>query len=127
MPSSTGWRDPEGERSPEAESLGRIVAGLLGQRTFARGVPLGRLVRMWEDVVGPRLAPETAPARLQGGTLLVVAASGPWGAQARFLADMIKKRANEALGDDLIARVHVVVSPDRSDASRALRHKGFEG
>jgi predicted nucleic acid-binding Zn ribbon protein len=88
------------------------LEGLLRERTFARGVPIGRLAGGWQAVVGPRLASETAPASLDRGVLVVTASSGPWGAQARFLAEQIRKRANEELGSQEVRRVQVVVRPD---------------
>jgi hypothetical protein len=111
MPSSKGWRDPDGERSADPHSVGDILSGLLAaSRTFARGVPLARLLRSWADVVGERLAPETSPVRLEAGVLTVAATSGPWGAQARFLSEQIRKRADDALGGGVVKRVTVVVS-----------------
>jgi hypothetical protein len=43
--------------------------------------------------------------------LTVEATNGPWGAQARFLNDEIRRHADEALGGGRITRVHVVVKP----------------
>ena len=121
MPKSKGWHDPDrSERSAEPTSLGSIVGGLLGERAFARGVDVGRLGRSWADVVGDRLAGETRPARLEAGTLTIQAATGPWGSQARFLAEEIRKRANTMLGGDDVKRVQVVVSPSGLDAPKPL-------
>ena len=121
MPRSKGWSDPESsERSDEPTSLGSIVGGLLGQRAFARGIDVGRLGRAWADVVGDRLATETRPARLESGTLTIQAATGPWGSQATFLADAIRKRANEVLGRDVVTRVHVVVAPGLGNRPKPL-------
>ena len=58
--------------------------------------------------------------RVEGGILLVAATDGPWGAQARFLGEEIRKQANQALGGEAVKRVHVVVDPGRSDASKPL-------
>jgi hypothetical protein len=55
------------------------------------------------------LASETAPATLEGGVLTVTATSGPWGAQARFLHEEIRRRADEALGGAQITAVRVIV------------------
>jgi len=63
-------------------------------------------------VVGPRLASESAPVSLEGGVLVVAASSGPWGAQARFLAREILNRANRSLGSDLVRTVQIVVRPE---------------
>jgi hypothetical protein len=71
-------------------------------------------------VVGERLAHETRPARLEAGTLVVHAVSGPWGSQAQFLAEEIRKRANATLGTDQVQRVHVVVAPKLGGRPKSL-------
>ncbi len=109
MPSRRGWR-PRGEaRTLDATPIGEVVAGLLRERAFARGLPIGRLAASWEDVVGVRLASESAPVSFDGGVLVVAASSGAWGAQVRFLAEEVRKRANRALGSDEVGKVRVVV------------------
>jgi predicted nucleic acid-binding Zn ribbon protein len=112
MPHSKGWRSRRDERTLQETPLGDVLDDLLAERVFARGMPIGRLVAGWEDVVGPRLASASAPASLEGGVLVVVTSSGPWGAQARFLADQIRRRANETLGSQEVSRVQVVVRPE---------------
>jgi predicted nucleic acid-binding Zn ribbon protein len=109
MPSSKGWRRRTGDRTPEPTSIGQIVEGLLRERAFARGLPIGRLTASWEDVVGPRLASESAPVSFDGGVLVVAASSGAWGAQVRFLSEEVRRRANEALGSEQVAKVRIVV------------------
>ena|SRR5437773_1831537 len=112
-PTSKGWKDPEGDRTHEPSSVGDVVRGILGHRAFARGMGVGKLARSWADVVGERLAAETRPAKIEAGILVVQATSGPWGTQATFLAEEIRKRANEMLGTAEIKRVQVVVAPPR--------------
>lgn len=112
MPSSRGWRSRKDERTMRDTPIGEVVDGLLLERTFARGVPVGRLAADWEAVVGARLASESAPVSLEGGVLVVAASAGPWGAQARFLVDEIRKRANASLGSDIVRTVQIVVRPE---------------
>ena len=119
MTRSRGWRDPA-ERSAEPAALGEVVGGLLASGPFAAGVPLGRLALRWEDVVGERLAGATAPVRLEGRTLVVAASAGPWGVQARFLSEEIRRRAVEVLGDVPIDRVAVVVDGDAAGRQKPL-------
>jgi predicted nucleic acid-binding Zn ribbon protein len=90
-----------------------VLDDLLRERTVARGLAIGRLAADWTSVVGDRLASETAPASLERGVLTVAATDGPWGAQARFLADEILRQANAALGRPLVTSVRVVVRPAR--------------
>ena len=112
MPHSKGWRQRRDERTERETPLGEILSGLLREPAFARGVAVGVLASRWADVVGPRLAEATAPSGLDGGVLVVAASSGPWGAQARFLAAEIRAQANAALGSDAVRDVRVVVRPD---------------
>jgi predicted nucleic acid-binding Zn ribbon protein len=97
----------------ELQEVGRVLREALGEPRFKRGLALGRLARAWEDVVGPRLARETAPASLDEGGLVVAVSSGAWGAQVRFLTREIRQRANQVLGTEEIRAVRVVVGRPR--------------
>jgi hypothetical protein len=112
MPHSKGWRGRKDERTLVETPIGDILDGLMRERVFARGAPIGQLASDWGAVVGPRLAAESAPLSLEAGVLLVAASTGPWGAQVRFLGDEIRARANETLGAEHVKRVHVVVRPE---------------
>lgn len=112
MPSSKGWRNRKDERTMHDTPIGDVVEGLLREPVLARGLPVGRLATTWPEVVGPRLAKQSAPVTLEGGVLTVVASSGPWGVQVRFLADEIRRQANASLGGEIVARVNVVVRPE---------------
>jgi predicted nucleic acid-binding Zn ribbon protein len=104
----------------EPAPLGDVLSGLLGRRPLASGVLLGRLSKRWTEVVGERLAPETAPARFDSGALVVAATSGPWGAQAKFLESEIRKRANEVLGGEHVRQVRVTVGAVNRNARKPL-------
>jgi predicted nucleic acid-binding Zn ribbon protein len=113
MPSSKGWKTRADERTMRDTPIGSIVDELLvRERALARGLPVGRLAAEWVEVVGPRLGSESAPVSLDGGVLVVAASSGPWGAQVRFMTDEIRRRANERLGGEMVAKVQVTVRPD---------------
>ncbi len=113
MPNGKGWRSRREERSGDAVPLGEIVDGLMREEAFSRGIPIAELASKWRQIVGDRLAAETAPASLEGGLLTVAATNGPWGAQARFLHEQIRLKANQALGSDVIGTVRVVVRNSR--------------
>ncbi len=112
MPHSKGWRSRHDERTLRETPIGEIVEGLMRERVFARGVPIGQLASDWASIVGPRLAVASSPVSLDGGILVVATSDGPWGAQVRFLADEIRKKANASLGSEQVRRVQVVVRPD---------------
>ena len=102
-------RLPAEGRSADAESIGAVIGEALRQPALARGVVVGRLAAGWRDVVGERLAAETMPVRFASGTLVVAASGGPWGAQARFFAEEIRRRATALLGAEVLSRVVVTL------------------
>ena len=113
MPHAKGWRTRRDPRTADAVQIGEIVDGLMREEVFSRGIPVAELARKWPAIVGERLAAETAPAGLEGGVLTVSATNGPWGAQARFLQEQIRLKANQALGSEVIGTVRVVLRNSR--------------
>jgi hypothetical protein len=118
MPHSKGWSSRKDERSSKETPIGDVVSGLLREPLFARGMAVGRLGARWSEIVGPKLAAETAPESLDDGVLVVRASTGPFGAQARFLADEIRVQANAGLGGELVEQVRIVVRPDGPQTGR---------
>ncbi|MET0799762.1 MAG: DUF721 domain-containing protein [Actinomycetota bacterium] len=117
MPDAKGFGGRKRPRSEDAVSLGEIVEGLLREQVFSRGMPVAQLASRWPEIVGERLSAETTPMALDAGVLTVGVSSGPWGAQARFLHEEIRRNADEALGGDAVRRVHIVVR-ERADRER---------
>jgi predicted nucleic acid-binding Zn ribbon protein len=112
MPSSKGWKHRKDERTMRDSSIGDVLDGLMLERAFSRGLPIGQLSADWASVVGARVAAESAPVSLDGGVLVIAASSGPWGAQVRFLAEEIRKKVNRAFGEEHVRRVQIVVRDD---------------
>jgi predicted nucleic acid-binding Zn ribbon protein len=100
--------------APDGEGIGLVLDALGKQRPWVAGLALGELGRQWGSVVGERLAQECTPVALQGGVLLIRAATGGWAAQLRFLTGEIRNRANQVLGEGSIRDVKVVL--DREPA-----------
>lgn len=117
MPGARGFaKGPDGRerpRSGEAASLGEIVDGLMREQVFSRGMPVAQLASRWPEIVGIRMAEQTAPAALDEGILTVEVSSGPWGAQATFLHEEIKRKADEALGGGRVEHIRIVVRNPR--------------
>ena len=112
MPHSKGFAHRKDGRSDDPVSIGDVVDRLMQEGVFSRGMPIATLMSRWPELVGERLAGATEPVSLERGTLLVRASDGPWGAQATFLADAIRAKADEALGGGQIRSVRVVVGGD---------------
>jgi hypothetical protein len=104
-----GFDKAKGKRSRDPVTLADIVDGLLAEEVLSRGMPVAELASRWPEIVGARLAAETAPVSLEEGLLVVGATSGPWGAQARFLHEEIRRKAEEALGKGRVTAIRIVV------------------
>ena len=113
MPDAKGFGGRKRPRSDDAVTLADIVDGLMREQVFSRGMPVAQLASRWPEIVGERLAGETAPSAFDDGVLTVEVSSGPWGAQATFLHEEIRRKADEALGGDQVRQVRVVVRNPR--------------
>lgn len=112
MADGGGRRRGVGSRTPRSGDpvpLGDIVDDLMRREVFSRGMPVAELASKWPSIVGDRLAGETAPMSLDDGVLTVGVTNGPWGAQARFLQEQIRRNADEALGSGTVRSIRVVV------------------
>ena len=109
MPHSKGFGRRRDTRTSDPVPIGDIVDRLLQEDVFQRGMPIATLVRTWPQLVGERLAEATIPVSLEGGSLVVRAADGPWGAQAAYLSEEIRTRADEALGGGVVTSIRIVV------------------
>jgi predicted nucleic acid-binding Zn ribbon protein len=116
---------PPGDRAPRddqgEERVDSVIRDVLGEPAIRRGIPLGRLVRSWERVMGPKLASETAPWALEEGALVVAVSSPAWAAQVRFLAAEVRRKVNQELGDELVHSIRVIVRPETSKPLRRNR------
>jgi len=119
MPHSKGFANRSDTRSSEPVSIGDVVDRLLAEDVFQRGMPVAQLTRAWPEVVGERLAAATTPVSLEAGCLVVRAADGPWGSQARYLAKEIRTRADDALGGGVVTSIRIVVGSQGNRRSEA--------
>jgi hypothetical protein len=116
---------PPGDRAPGddrgEERVDSVIRDVLGEPAMRRGIALGRLVRSWERVMGPKLASETAPWALEAGALVVAVSSPAWAAQVRFLAPEVRRKVNQELGGEVVHAIRVIVRPETSKPLRRNR------
>ena len=109
MAHAKGFDKAKGKRSRDPVTLADIVDGLLAEEVFVardaggrarvavardRGAATGRRDRAGQPGGGP-----------PGGRRDL----GPWGAQARFLHEEIRRKADEALGGGRVTAIRIVV------------------
>ncbi|HEX2049006.1 MAG TPA: DUF721 domain-containing protein [Actinomycetota bacterium] len=74
-------------------------------------VATGRLWAAWRDVVGPEIARRAEPTSLRDGVLRVRAESPAWATEIGYLADEIRRRADEVVGRGTVVEVRVWTGP----------------
>jgi predicted nucleic acid-binding Zn ribbon protein len=86
-----------------------LTSALPGALTeLLRGAPLspGKVSFAWRAAVGPAVERETS-VRLEGGTLIVDAASKQWAREVRRSSSIILTRLQRFLGADTVSAISV--------------------
>jgi hypothetical protein len=86
--------------------LSSALPGALAE--LLRGAPLspGKVAFAWRAAVGPALERETS-VRLEGGTLIVDAATRQWASEVRRASSTILRRMDTLLGPDVVKELSV--------------------
>lgn len=93
---------------PLTDSLDSMMRSLRGTDRRQIGGVFGR----WEEAVGPDLARQVRPVRLDGGVLTVEAVDSAWATQVKFLTgDIVARLA--AVAGVTVERVEVRVGGSR--------------
>lgn len=114
MPHSKGFARRDDRRTGDPVPLRDVMAALMREDVFSRGLPIAKLAESWPEIVGERLAAATTPESLEAGVLTIRAADGPWGSQARSLTEQIQQQVVQSLGDGVVTNVRVVVGDPRN-------------
>ncbi len=98
-------------RPADPESLRGLLGGAAARFGLDDALATGTLWRRWHDVVGPDLAAHAEPSSLRAGVLRLRADSPVWAHEIGYLAEEIKRRVNEHLGQTVVAEVRVWSAP----------------
>ena len=71
--------------------------------------PLAAIQAVWPEAVGSRVAAEARPVRERDGTVTVECRAATWAQELDLLHDELLARLNEALGDERVSRLRMVV------------------
>lgn len=61
-----------------------------------------RLAMVWAEAVGPEIADNARPRQLRNGRLVVSTSSSAWAQSLQFMAEDIRGRLNEMLGEEAV-------------------------
>ena len=82
------------------DSLHQVVRSLQPERatSAASSSALGDVFGRWEDIVGPAVAANVRPLKLDGAVLVVEVDDPAWSTQIRFLESTVRSRLAEVTG-----------------------------
>lgn len=105
------------ERNRGPMKFARIAARLFDPVTAKRGFAKVDLIASWDDIVGPRYAGVTQPAKLQwrrdrnAGAVLTVRVGGPSAVFLQHEKDQFLARINAFLGYEAVAELRIIQQP----------------
>ncbi|MEJ5377852.1 MAG: DUF721 domain-containing protein [bacterium] len=100
------------------ESLGEILARVMGEGGLEGRLKHETLFRSWPRVVGPLLARRCWPVSVKKGVLLVRVAGPLWMQELQFQKRDLLERVAELAGGDQIVDIRFTLRGVRSSASR---------
>jgi predicted nucleic acid-binding Zn ribbon protein len=74
-------------------------------------VLVGRVWELWGGLVGRDVAAHAEPTSLKHGILRVRADSPAWATELSYLADDLRRRINQGVGNDVVGEVRVWSGP----------------
>ncbi|MBE0447104.1 MAG: DUF721 domain-containing protein [Actinobacteria bacterium] len=87
------------------QRLGDIIRERDRKDTFSTKMREGEVLSIWEDVVGPEIAENTSPNRINNGTLFVRTKSPSWAQELKAIDATIKRMINSAARSEVIKEI----------------------
>lgn len=104
-----GWKPLPNREPPEPsairDSLDRVAASL----GISDSAAFSTIFLSWQTIVGESLAAHVKPRRFHNGVLVVEVEEPAWATQVRWLGEDLRHRIGEAVGDEVIKGIEVVV------------------
>ncbi|MCD6353435.1 MAG: DUF721 domain-containing protein, partial [Proteobacteria bacterium] len=87
------------------ENIKLILKNLSQKRELNSVFKCHRIIKIWQDAVGPRIARHSQPKRLQNNTLWVEVDSSVWMQQLHFMEEKMKEKLNQMMGASMIEKI----------------------
>jgi len=95
-------------KSPEA--ISGILQGVLKHKGFLKKIHQYSVFEVWQNIVGPTIAKQALPKRMQGKTLIVQAKSSSWASELSFMKPAILRRIREKVPEAEITDLKFVTT-----------------
>lgn len=90
-------------------AIAEILESILKRRGLGKKLKQYSLFEIWNELVGPLLAKQTRPKRMQGNTLIVTAKSASWVQELFFMKPFIIKKIEENIPGAGITDIRFIV------------------
>ncbi|WP_027661601.1 DUF721 domain-containing protein [Salinispora fenicalii] len=120
-----GYSGP-GPDPRDPQPLGAVLDRLVKARGWQQPAAEATVFGAWERVVGPDVAQNSRPVKLEGGELTVEARSTAWATQLRLLAGSLLQQIAREVGHNVVRRLHIhgPAAPSWSRGPRRVRGRG---
>lgn len=112
--------------------LSDATAKIAGKSFERKYIALGRIVKHWEDIVGPKLADKAQPVKIhyrkqknqpKPSTTLEIATSSADATAMHYQKDLILERINQLFGEQWINAIRFVAIPSNTPLKPVKKHK----
>jgi hypothetical protein len=98
------------ERKGRTVRVGEALRSLIRASDRGGGLLKARATEVWEDVVGADIASHTVGMGVRAGELNVHVDSHAWATQLTLMAEDLRERVNQALGENAVRSIRFTVS-----------------
>ncbi|WP_229399062.1 DUF721 domain-containing protein [Micromonospora okii] len=120
-----GYSGP-GPDPRDPQPLGAVLSRLVKARGWEQPAAEATVFGAWERVVGPEVAQNSRPVKLENGELTVEARSTAWATQLRLLAASLIRQIASEVGHNVVRKLHIhgPAAPSWSRGPRRVRGRG---
>jgi predicted nucleic acid-binding Zn ribbon protein len=93
---------PRPRRAARPEPISEVLPALLGDLGLDEAAAGVRVLRVWEQALGPELAPHCRPEGVRGSEVLALVRDSAWMQRLQLEKPRILRRLGEQLGDDSV-------------------------
>jgi predicted nucleic acid-binding Zn ribbon protein len=110
-------RESEGPRR-----VGGVLQGVISRLGLRRELDDYRVFEAWERIVGPQIARNAQPTRLDAKRLVVTVKSAVWMQELALLREDIRRKLNEWMGREIVSEVFLVLgAPPEGDGGGGVK------
>jgi hypothetical protein len=102
-------RSRDDDKGAKPVRLGDVLSGVVARLGLERDLDDYRLLQAWDEIVGPQVARNAQPMKLDARRLVVAVKNATWLQELTLLRRDICLRLNEWMGRDVVRELFLVI------------------